>query len=260
MQPLMPKATAVWLVDNTTLTFDQIAEFVGLHPLEISGIADGEVAIGIKGFDPVANMQLTRDEISRCEKDEKARLKLRAPAQTPKQKKKAPRYTPLSKRQERPAAIAWLVRNHPELADSQICKLLGTTKQTIEAIRSRTHWNSAAIQPIDPVALGLCRQIDLDAAVSAASEKRRELEAAAGNKPLGAGLMPIEESLTTGEDEDEHASARLDIDPFAGSPDPEPDEDDKQPDIDPETLFNLPSGGSGGSGGSDDDDEEDGAR
>lgn len=247
MQPLMPKATAVWLVDNTTLTFDQIAEFVGLHPLEISGIADGEVAVGIKGFDPIVNNQLTREEIERCEENPKARLKLRPPAKAPKQKKKAPRYTPLSKRQERPAAIAWLVRNHPELADAQICKLLGTTKQTIEAIRSKSHWNSAAIQPIDPVALGLCRQIDLDAAVAAASKKRQELMEAGGLKPVDveAGLMPVEASLTAGlgfgaDGSDARPEPSLE-NPFGDAPTPSEDEETAQPDVDADALFNLPA-------------------
>ena len=250
MQPLMPKATAVWLVDNTTLTFDQIAEFVGLHPLEISGIADGEVAVGIKGFDPIVNNQLTREEIERCEKNPKLRLQLRAPAKTPKQKKKAPRYTPLSKRQERPAAIAWLVRNHPELADAQICKLLGTTKQTIEAIRNKTHWNSAGITPIDPVALGLCRQIDLDAAVAAASKKREDLIASGGIKPIDpeGGLMSVEESLSVdpmfgGESGGGESSAPALADPFGDGPMPEPAgaPEKSEPEVNPDALFNLPS-------------------
>ncbi len=252
MQPLMPKATAVWLVDNTTLTFDQISEFVGLHPLEIAGIADGEVAVGIKGFDPIAHNQLAREEIERCEKNPSARLKLRTPVQAPKPKKKPPRYTPLSKRQERPAAIAWLVRNHPELADAQICKLLGTTKQTIEAIRNKTHWNSNSIQPVDPVALGLCRQIDLDAAVSAAAEKRRAIEAASGKlPPAGGGLMPVEESLTAASAAEEPTPTAPN--PFGDAPTPaEEEEKRREPEeIDPDALFNLPAGG-----GSDDDEED----
>jgi hypothetical protein len=170
--PLMPKATAVWLVDNTTLTFRQIADFVGMHELEIAGIADGEVAGGIKGLDPVANNQLTADEIKRCEADPLTRLQLKKREVAPEPKRKGPRYTPVSKRQDRPAAIAWLVRYHPEMEDSQIAKLIGTTKPTIQAIRSRTHWNSANIQPIDPVALGLCTQIALDEAVRVAAEKK----------------------------------------------------------------------------------------
>ena len=175
-RPLMPKATAVWLVDNTTLTFEQIAKFCGLHPLEVKGIADGEVGAGIRGLDPVSGGQLERDEIERCEKDPAAELKLLRPAAADikQSKRKAPRYTPLSKRQDRPDAIAWLLRNHPELTDQQICKLLGTTKNTVNAVRDRTHWKSQEIRPRDPVILGLCSQIDLDAAVIAARAVRAE--------------------------------------------------------------------------------------
>jgi uncharacterized protein len=170
--PLMQKATAVWLIDNTTLTFEQIAAFCGLHDLEVHGIANGEVAQGIKGFDPIANRQLTAEEIKRCEADPKARLKLwKNPAAEGEEKRKGPRYTPLSKRQDRPAAIAWLVKFHPELADSQIAKLVGTTKPTIQSIRDRSHWNIVNIQPVDPVALGLCKQGELDAAVAKAVKK-----------------------------------------------------------------------------------------
>jgi hypothetical protein len=170
--PLMPKATAVWLVENTALTFDQIAEFCGLHPLEVKGIADGEVAQGIVGLDPVARGQLTQEEIERCEADPRAHLSL-APQNIPlpKARSKGPRYTPVSRRQDRPDAIAWLVRNHPELSDAQICKLIGTTKPTIQSVRDRTHWNSANIKPNDPVTLGLCTQIELDEAVEKAAQR-----------------------------------------------------------------------------------------
>ncbi|WP_294640303.1 DUF1013 domain-containing protein [uncultured Aureimonas sp.] len=169
-QLLMPKATAVWLVDNTSLSFDQIAEFCTLHPLEVKAIADGEAAQGIKGMDPIITGQLTRDEIVRAEKDEKYRLKLAPPkVRVPEAKRKGPRYTPVSKRQDRPNAILWLVRNHPELKDPAISRLVGTTKHTIEQIRERTHWNSANLQPMDPVTLGLCSQIDLDLEVEKAS-------------------------------------------------------------------------------------------
>ncbi len=176
-RPLMPKATAVWLVDNTTLTFEQIAKFCGLHALEVKGIADGEVGAGIRGLDPVSGGQLERVEIERCEKDAKAELKLSRPAAADikQPKRKTPRYTPLSKRQDRPDAIAWLLRNHPELADQQICKLLGTTKNTVNAVRDRTHWKSQEIRPRDPVILGLCSQIDLDASVIAARAVRAEV-------------------------------------------------------------------------------------
>jgi uncharacterized protein len=170
--PLMQKATAVWLVDNTTLTFTQIADFCGLHDLEVNGIADGEVAQGIKGFDPIVNRQLTAEEIRRCEANPKARLQLmKNPAAEGEMKRKGPRYTPLSKRQERPAAIAWLVKFHPELSDGAIGKLVGTTKPTIQSIRERTHWNISNITPVDPVALGMCRQTELDAAVAKAVAK-----------------------------------------------------------------------------------------
>lgn len=174
---LMPKATAVWLVDNTALTFDQIAEFCKLHPLEVSAIADGDAAQGIKGLDPVATGQLTRDEIGRGEADPNHRLKLSEPkVRVPETRRKGPRYTPLSKRQDRPNAILWLIRNHPELKDAQISRLVGTTKSTIEQIRNRTHWNSANLQPLDPVTLGLCSQIDLDFEVQRASSGTRQVE------------------------------------------------------------------------------------
>lgn len=176
---LMPKATAVWLVDNTSLTFDQIADFCGLHPLEVKGIADGDVAVGVRGADPMANGQLTREDIEKAEADSDYRMTavkpkyadLHQPA-----KRRGPRYTPLSRRQNRPDAIAWLVRNHPELSDTQISKLIGTTKTTIESVRSRTHWNATNIKPTDPVSLGLCTQIDLDEQVKKASARRKKLE------------------------------------------------------------------------------------
>jgi hypothetical protein len=172
--PLMQKATAVWLVDNTTLSFKQIAEFCGLHELEVNGIADGEVAQGIKGYDPIVNRQLTADEIKRCEADPKARLQLwHNPAAEGEMKRKGPRYTPLSKRQDRPSAIAWLVKFHPELSDGQISKLVGTTKPTIQSIRDRSHWNIANVTPVDPVALGMCRQGELDAAIAKAVAKAK---------------------------------------------------------------------------------------
>jgi hypothetical protein len=173
-RPLMPKATAVWLVENTALSFDQIAEFCGLHPLEVKGIADGEVAQGIKGMDPVTNGQLTRDEISRAEKNSSHKLQLaESKVQLPPlpQTRKGPRYTPVSRRHDRPNAVLWLLRNHPELKDSQIMRLVGTTKPTIAQIRDRTHWNSAQLTPQDPVTLGLCSQIDLDAEVKKAAKR-----------------------------------------------------------------------------------------
>src|SRR5216110_3736074 len=160
--PLMPKATAVWLVDNTALTFDQVADFTKMHPLEVRAIADGDAAQGIKGMDPISTGQLTRDEIEKGEKDPNYRLKLGESkvALPPQAKKKGPRYTPVSRRHERPSAILWLVRNHPELKDAQIMRLVGTTKTTIASIRERTHWNAPNLQPMDPVTLGLCSQIE----------------------------------------------------------------------------------------------------
>jgi hypothetical protein len=178
-RPLMPKATAVWLVDNTGLTFEQIADFCGLHALEVKGIADGEVGMGIRGLDPVAGGQITREELDRCQADPKGRLKLARPAaaDVKQPKRKEPRYTPLSKRQDRPDGIAWLLRNHPELTDQQVCKLLGTTKNTVNAVRERTHWKSAEIRPRDPVILGLCTQVDLDQAIMVAREAMQPSEA-----------------------------------------------------------------------------------
>jgi len=181
-QPLMPKATAVWLIDNTALTFEQIADFCSLHILEVKGIADGDVDHGIRGADPIAAGQLTRLEIEDCQKDKNARLKaIQKRDDLPEVARRVgKKYTPLSKRQDRPDSIFWLVRNHPELLDSQIGKLVGTTKSTIQSIRDRTHWNSANLTPVDPVSVGLCTQVDLDNAVQKAFkriEKRKAEEA-----------------------------------------------------------------------------------
>ena len=181
-QPLMPKATAVWLIDNTALTFEQIADFCSLHILEVKGIADGDVDHGIRGADPIAAGQLTRLEIEDCQKDKNARLKaIQKRDDLPEVARRVgKKYTPLSKRQDRPDSIFWLVRNHPELLDSQIGKLVGTTKSTIQSIRDRTHWNSANLTPVDPVSVGLCTQLDLDNAVQKAFkriEKRKAEEA-----------------------------------------------------------------------------------
>jgi len=195
----MPKATAVWLVDNTSLTFEQIAEFCGLHVLEVKGIADGDVAHGIKGMDPISSGQLTRDEIAKAEKDSAYRLKLAEPkVEVPEVKtKRGPRYTPVSRRQDRPNAILWLLKNHPELKDSQIMRLVGTTKPTIIAIRERSHWNSGSLVAQDPVALSLCSQIDLDAEVKKAAARlareRHEVEVA--EPPRGGTLIPAEETI-----------------------------------------------------------------
>ncbi len=199
-KPLMPKATAVWLVDNTSLTFEQIAEFCELHVLEVKGIADGDVALGIKGMDPIASGQLSRDEIKRGAASSKYRLKLSEPkVEIPEVKtKRGPRYTPVSRRQDRPNAILWLLRSHPELKDSQIMRLVGTTKPTIEAIRERTHWNSANLQPADPVTLGLCTQVDLDKEVQRAGKRlEKERKEAEKNLPPGATLMPADMTTAT---------------------------------------------------------------
>jgi hypothetical protein len=170
--PLMPKATAVWLIDKTSLTFEQVADFVQMHPLEVQAIADGEVAQGIVGYDPVANGQLTREEIARCEADPAARLRLlETSIPLPKPRGRGARYTPVSKRNDRPDAIAWVLRNYPQLTEAQVGKLLGTTKETIQKVRDKTHWNSANIKPRDPVILGLCTQSDLNAAVAAAGDR-----------------------------------------------------------------------------------------
>ncbi len=199
---LMPKATAVWLVENTSLTFEQIAEFCGLHPLEVKGIADGDVAQGIKGMDPITSGQITREELKTAEADPTHKLET-APSkiEIPVHKvKTGPRYTPLSRRQDRPNAILWLVKSHPELKDSQIMRLVGTTKPTIEAIRSRSHWNSANLQPQDPVTLGLCSQIDLDAEVKRAArrlERERSGTAVEGDEEPAGTLLDASE--TTGD-------------------------------------------------------------
>ncbi len=169
--PLMPKATAVWLIDKTALTFTQIAEFCGMHPLEVQAIADGEVAQGIVGYDPVANSQVTLAEIRRCEADADARLKLLPTALPQPKRLKGARYTPVAKRNDRPDGIAYLLRNYPQLVDAQIAKLMGTTKETIQKVRDRSHWNSSNIKPRDPVILGLCSQSDLHQMVMAANDR-----------------------------------------------------------------------------------------
>jgi len=196
---LMPKATAVWLVDNTALTFEQIADFTGMHRLEIKGIADGDVAAGVRGTDPVAAGQLEREELDKAEKNPAYRMNASKPkyAELQEAKRKGPRYTPLSRRQNRPDAIAWLVRNHPELSDPQISKLVGTTKTTIQAVRERSHWNSPNIKPTDPVSLGLCTQIDLDAQVAKASDRRKQMEADGAIETEEDTLKPTEDKEAT---------------------------------------------------------------
>jgi hypothetical protein len=257
--PLMPKATAVWLVENTTLTFDQIAAFTGMHILEIEGIADGDVAQGIKGIDPVLTGQLTREELKRAEGDPRARLRLvrRAAALAPEPKRKGPRYTPLSKRQDRPSAIAWLVRYHPELPDSAITKLVGTTKSTIAAVRDKSHWNAVNIKPVDPVALGLCKQGELDEAVKKASAKRAKEAGASLTPEEKLRLMSTDQSLSAAP-EPRLPSSMIGLERFSLSdPRDAADDDDPRrgPAPDADSLFNLPAGG-----GYDDDEADDDPR
>ncbi len=241
-KPLMAKATAVWLVDNTTISFKQIADFVDLHELEVQGIADGDVATGVKGFDPIANNQLTQEEIDAAEKDplHKLQLKFNAAAQG-EEKRRGPRYTPLSKRQDRPAAIYWLVKFHPELTDGQISKLVGTTKPTIQSIRDRTHWNISNIQPVDPVALGLTKQSELDAAVQKAAAKK----AAAGevmSDDERRKLVSTEQSLDMPE-EPKIPTAIEGLETFSLADDTDDDKEDESTLVDADSFFNLPKGG-----------------
>jgi hypothetical protein len=216
----MPKATAVWLVDNTALSFEQIAAFCGLHPLEVQGVADGDVAGGIMGVNPIQNGQLTREEIEKAEADPAYRMKVSDPkVRVAAAKRKGPRYTPISRRNERPNAIRWLLRNHPELKDAQIIRLIGTTKSTIAQIRDRTHWNAQQLTPIDPVSLGLCSQIDLDLEVKRAAAKSgavlpdetdggtmlltaEEALATAGGRTGATDLQPVDETRRPEQDEE----------------------------------------------------------
>lgn len=193
---LMPKATAVWLIEETALSFDQIAAFCGLHPLEVQGIANEEVAKGIRGVDPIAGGFLTREEIARGEANPAYRLKALEQRQIdlPKPKRKGARFVPTARRGDRPDAIAWMLHNHPEVPDSQIMKLLGTTKATIEAVRSKSHWNSSNIKRVDPVTIGLCTQIELDAVVAKAGAAKARDMAKRGEKIDGPTLMPASET------------------------------------------------------------------
>ena len=225
---LMPKATAVWLVDNTGLSFEQIAQFCGLHPLEVKAIADGESAQGIKGMDPIMTGQLSREEIAKGVADPNHRLKLLDPkVRVPDSKRKAPRYTPLSKRQDRPNAILWLVRNHPELKDAQISRLVGTTKSTIDQIRDRKHWNANNLVPMDPVTLGLASQIDLDIEVNRAS-KGRETAAPTGDTLLPASLTErLQPDVPKERDDDAELDANAVFAKLSALKSKPEDEDDK---------------------------------
>jgi uncharacterized protein len=240
-QPLMPKATAVWLVDNTTLNFDQIGDFCGLHKLEVQAIADGEVAGGILGLDPVLNGQLTAEEIKRCEEDPRARLKMiKSDLPQPVARTKGPRYTPVSKRADKPDAIAYLVKTHPELLDAQIARLLGTTKETIAKVRDRTHWNSSQIKPRNPVMAGLTKQSDLDAALKRAQRRLiREEKKAAGENVEAEEMEDMEiEGVTPGE------SDQPDVNIPLAEQQPQDQQEQKedigtqeQPEIDPDAMF-----------------------
>jgi hypothetical protein len=209
-KPLMPKATAMWLINNTTLTFDQIAEFCALHALEIKAMADDMHPEKIVPLDPVMMGQLTREEIAAAEKDPRKRLVMTKPSVdvAPVKAKGRPRYTPVSRRQDRPDAIAWLVRNHQELTDAEIGKLVGTTKATIQQIRTRSHWNIANIKPVDPVTLGLCSQLELDLAVEKASG--RKSKGAPGPDPKGATLRPASEAVKAEQPEEDAPQLKYD--------------------------------------------------
>jgi uncharacterized protein len=250
-KPIMAKATAVWLVDNTTLSFKQIGDFCGLHELEVQGIADGDVAQGVKGFDPIVNNQLTQDEITKGEANPAHTLKLKFnAAAVGEETRRGPRYTPLSKRQDRPASILWLVKFHPELTDGQISKLVGTTKPTIQTIRERTHWNISNIQPIDPVALGLCRQSELDAAVQKANaRKARDGSVMTDDERMK--LVSTETSLGMGTDA-RLPSGIAGLESFSLSHDEEEDQRPRR-DLDASNLFNLPAADA-----DDEDEDEDG--
>ncbi len=242
-KPIMAKATAVWLVDNTTISFKQIADFCGLHELEVQGIADGDVATGVKGFDPIANNQLVQEEIDAAEKDPLHKLKLKFyAAALGEEKRRGPRYTPLSKRQDRPASILWLVKFHPELLDGQISKLVGTTKPTIQAIRERTHWNINNIEPIDPVALGLCKQSELDAAVQKANARIAK-EGGGMSDDERRKLVSTEQSLGM-EAEPKIPTAIEGLETFTLSETDEKEEEEEK--VDADSFFNLPDDDSNG--------------
>ena len=240
-KPIMARATAVWLVDNTTLTFKQIADFVGMHELEVQGIADGDVATGVKGFDPIANNQLEASNIKAAEENSTHSLTLKFnAAAVGEEKRRGPRYTPLSKRQDRPAAILWLVKFHPELTDGQIGKLVGTTKPTIQAIRERTHWNISNIQPIDPVALGLCKQSELDQTVQKAAAKKAGgtvvMTDDERRKLVGTSQslnMPEKPKIPTG---------MQGLEDFSLREDDAKDSTDEKEFLDADSFFNLPDG------------------
>ncbi|MDQ2066326.1 DUF1013 domain-containing protein [Xinfangfangia sp. CPCC 101601] len=245
-KPIMARATAVWLVDNTTLTFRQIADFCGMHELEVQGIADGDVGGGVKGFDPVSNNQLDPAEIEKGQADPLYKLKLKFIASAVgEDKRRGPRYTPLSKRQDRPNAILWLVKFHPELSDGAIGKLVGTTKPTIQSIRERTHWNIQSMTPIDPVALGLCKQSELDTAVQAAARKKAA-EGGVMSDDERRKLVSTEQSLGMAAEEPKMPTGLTGLEVFGEEEKEEAPAGDFS---DADSFFNLP-------GGSDDDEED----
>ncbi len=227
-RPLMPKATAVWLVENTTLTFRQIAAFCGLHELEVQAIADDEVAIGMQGMDPIGCGELTPEEIERCTADPSAELVMAEPSiPIPKIKQKGARYTPVSKRQDRPDAIAWLLKNYEDLSDAQISRLVGTTKPTINSVRERTHWNMPQIKPRNPVGLGLCSSPELEKMVAVASARaataRAAAEKAAEKKAVEkAAEKKAAEKKAAEKAAEEKAVAAAAPEPAADTPAPEP--------------------------------------
>ncbi|MBV8060979.1 MAG: DUF1013 domain-containing protein [Alphaproteobacteria bacterium] len=228
--PLMPKATAVWLIDHTNLTFEQISEFTGLHKLEVQAIADGEVAIGIVGRDPVAGADITPEELKRCEEDPRARLKMsKTDLPQPVARAKGPRYTPVSKRAEKPDGIAYLIKNNPDLQDAQIARLLGTTKDTIAKVRNRSHWNSSNIKPHNPVLLGLCKQADLDAAI-----KRAERRVQRERKKAG---LPEQEVVETQQDNDSFSPVTTADDASHSTVALHDSHGQEQPELDPNLIF-----------------------
>jgi hypothetical protein len=226
--PLMPKATAVWLVENTGLTFEQIGDFCGLHKLEVQAIADGEVAMGIIGLDPVLSGQLTAEEIKRCEDDTRAKLKMvRSDLPQPATRTKGPRYTPVAKRADKPDAIAYLVKTYPELLDAQIARLLGTTKDTIVKVREHKHWNAPNIKPKNPVLLGLCKQTDLDAALKRA-RRRIERERKAQGLPPEDTMTPVTADAFVADEPEAEENSFVSFDTSSN---------DEQPIIDPNSIF-----------------------
>jgi hypothetical protein len=232
--PLMPKATAVWLVENTSLSFKQIADLCSLHELEVKGIADGDVAMGIKGLDPVTAGQLTREEIAKGEADPNHRLSMVISKVNVEVKRSTagPRYTPVSRRGDRPDAIMWLLRYHPELPDSAVMKLIGTTKHTIAQVRDRNHWNAQNIKPVDPVSLGLCTQLALDLAVQKAAAKGQRGKVQ-GDAEAPRTLFPAHEIAGTAA----HAAAEAEKARAAAEAAPASDTRDNDKTYDAESVF-----------------------